>query len=84
MRNTGLPPFSLQSAPQILYTVWRTREKPSMVQSIHTLSIALRSATFLQWLEEGCRKPELGAWVQSHEQVALALEVAALFTNVEN
>ena len=55
-----------------------------MVQSIHTLSIALRSATFLQWLEEGCRKPELGAWVQSHEQVALALEVAALFTNVEN
>ena len=39
----------MPSAPQVLYTVWRTREKPV-----------------------------LGAWVQSLEQVALALELAAL------
>ena len=86
VRYSGLRPFSMQSAPQVLYTVWRTREKhwstsiqhtasstklytvwgtrekPSMVQSIHTPSIALRSGTFLQWLEAGCRKPVFGAW----------------------
>ena len=27
VRYSGLRPFSMQSAPQVLYTVWRTREK---------------------------------------------------------
>ena len=38
VRNTGLPPFSMQSAPQILYTVWRTREKHWSTSIQHAVS----------------------------------------------
>ena len=38
VRYSGLRPFSMQSAPQVLYTVWRTREKHWSTSIQHAIS----------------------------------------------